>query len=765
MRKPLFLFVSALALSSSSFSLQLQGSSTEPILSFDQVIYDATGDGTLWARGRTYKASFGVSGAAYIPFLGSDAPRNFPLGLRLESASIGEREIALDPSPTVRRNGDRITIDHGPVLEVYDLAPDSMEQSFHLAARQAAGELTLRMGVNSELQGAPVGRRWEFDGPSGGVSYGEAFAFDEVGNSADVESRFDGSTLELRVPDALSAEGTLVVDPVLSTIGSFGTLGRARRADVAYNQDEPGGQAYTVFEYDFSSSDTDVFGLDLDDDGQTSNLHAVDLTSEIWLDPKVACMNASNSFMVVSEVHLAPGANGLIQGRVRQGTGTNLGGAITMNANPGLFDCIKPDIGAESKSVAGGRYTVVWESKEPADSDIHGRQYFITGSPASDVFSLSSSNSSNDQNPAISDSAGETLAGSPVFNVVWERELSDGSHDIYGAQITPNGFLASSRFPIDTSTRDTTEPSVTATSPFQTIGGRRHYAVSYVAENTIGSDIWAAVIEDNNVKRRRDISIMESNSLFSQRRDPEIVCTGDDYVLAYASTNGESGSIFDVQMATFGLVDTLTGVDVALAERAQVIVDSSNLERRPALISHWDGGDYDSNEAFLVYDTHPSIGAAFSQVGAALVRGWNSPKPIGVQYCISEYNGAGKRGWLGAYGSQDPNGAHVLIANDLPINAFGYLIVSLDRGSVPNAGGSQGTLCLSGAIGRYSNLPNQASIGGQLFTFIDPLSIPQPGGAVSSTFGQEWHFQCWHRDSFAGQPTSNFTNAVSITFL
>ncbi|MEM8712800.1 MAG: hypothetical protein AAGG01_17750, partial [Planctomycetota bacterium] len=742
-------------------------STLEGLFSFDRVLYDAPTNGAIWARGRTYKASFAPTGATYIPFLGSNAPRNFPLTFRLVSAQIGDRSIPLSDAPSVRRTGDRIVIDHGPVLEVYDLAPESMEQSFHLSHRNATGELVLRLEVASELTGSPAGRTLRFDGPSGGVGYGEAFAFDESGQTANVESILSGSTLELRVPDAFEQEGTLVVDPVLTTLGTIGGNSRARRADVAYNNETSGGQAYAVFEYDFSSTDTDVFGIDIDDDGTTSGFHAVDMSNEIWLDPRVACLNGSNSFMVVSEVHLAAGANGLIQGRLRQGAGTTLSSPITINANPGLFDCVHPDIGADSRPVAGGRLMVVWESRSAGgDGDIHCRQYFATGQPATTVLSVSSVAGSDEKNPAISDSAGEPLTGIQAFNIVWEQERTPTNHDIYGAQITADGFLAAGRFPIDTTARDTTQPSVSSRAPFQMAGGDRYYAVSYVAENTVGSDVWVALLNGSGVERRRNFTLLEYDRLFSSHTDPEVVCTKNDFVMSYAATaDGSSIGDHDVLMATFGLVDTPAGVDMALAERGQVIAESANLERRPALISRWDSGDFDSNGAFLVYDTRPALGTAFSRVGAALVRGWNFPRPIGAQYCSAEWNGAGRRGWLAAYGNQDRTTTKVLIASNLPVDAFGYLIVSLDRGLAPMAGGSRGTLCLSGAIGRYSAVPNQANFQGQLFTFVDPQEIPQPAGATSALFGQAWNFQCWHRDSFAGQPTSNFTNAVTITFL
>ena len=43
-----------------------------------------------------------------------------------------------------------------------------------------------------------------------------------------------------------------------------------------------------------------------------------------------------------------------------------------------------------------------------------------------------------------------------------------------------------------------------------------------------------------------------------------------------------------------------------------------------------------------------------------------------------------------------------LTADSLPLNAFGFFLVSQTQGTVPNPGGSQGNLCLGGQIARFS---------------------------------------------------------------
>jgi len=107
-----------------------------------------------------------------------------------------------------------------------------------------------------------------------------------------------------------------------------------------------------------------------------------------------------------------------------------------------------------------------------------------------------------------------------------------------------------------------------------------------------------------------------------------------------------------------------------------------------------------------------------------------------------------------------------LIASDIPINSFGFFIVSTTQGITMNPGGSQGNLCISGAIGRYVG-PGQIQSSGQAGEFslaLDLTMIPQPTGFVSAMSGDVFNFQGWHRDAVAGTATSNFTNAVEILF-
>lgn len=167
-------------------------------------------------------------------------------------------------------------------------------------------------------------------------------------------------------------------------------------------------------------------------------------------------------------------------------------------------------------------------------------------------------------------------------------------------------------------------------------------------------------------------------------------------------------------------------------------------------------------------------GLSLDLPGSALVAGSRSGAAWGARIALSQLgtniicdaqpNSTGVPATLQATGSSLVSDNFVtLYANDLPLNRPGIFAVSRLTGSFPMAGGSQGTLCLRGGIGRLRG-PGGAFNSGPFGNFhlqIDLDNIPQPGGAVMVLPGQSWFFQAWHRDTNPGS-TSNFTTAVEV---
>lgn len=139
---------------------------------------------------------------------------------------------------------------------------------------------------------------------------------------------------------------------------------------------------------------------------------------------------------------------------------------------------------------------------------------------------------------------------------------------------------------------------------------------------------------------------------------------------------------------------------------------------------------------------------------------------LGQQRCSPAVpNSTGRSGALTAAGSRVAAANDlVLAASLLPANTFGLLLCSRTPGNVPNPGGSQGTLCLGGAIGRYNQQIQNSGPSGNFVVALDLSRTPQPSRFVAITAGETWFFQCWHRDVVGGMQTSNLTDAVSISF-
>ncbi|MEM1453222.1 MAG: hypothetical protein AAGI22_29235 [Planctomycetota bacterium] len=141
---------------------------------------------------------------------------------------------------------------------------------------------------------------------------------------------------------------------------------------------------------------------------------------------------------------------------------------------------------------------------------------------------------------------------------------------------------------------------------------------------------------------------------------------------------------------------------------------------------------------------------------------------LGESYCDSNPNSTGAMGVMSLEGSAVlVENDLTLVATSLPPGAFGFFLVSRDRGFTPNPAGSAGNLCLSSSIGRYigPGQIQQASPSGRLSLPISPIFFPSPGGFYASDPGDEVHFQAWFRDASGGVATSNFTDGLAVTLL
>lgn len=141
---------------------------------------------------------------------------------------------------------------------------------------------------------------------------------------------------------------------------------------------------------------------------------------------------------------------------------------------------------------------------------------------------------------------------------------------------------------------------------------------------------------------------------------------------------------------------------------------------------------------------------------------------LGTRYCSPAVtNNSGVAARLALQGSAFIAQNDVtLIAEGLTQNAFTYFLTSRLQGFVANPGGSRGNLCLAGAIGRrVGGAIVSSGAAGVVSLRANLNALPQPLGPVQVLAGETWNFQAWYRDSFNGAATSNFSDAISVTFL
>ncbi len=159
---------------------------------------------------------------------------------------------------------------------------------------------------------------------------------------------------------------------------------------------------------------------------------------------------------------------------------------------------------------------------------------------------------------------------------------------------------------------------------------------------------------------------------------------------------------------------------------------------------------------FLVRDW-PGNGTAYTDV-------FTGPAVLGVPYCTPGVsNSTGQPGSIRAIGSAWVSDQSLMLeAAGLPSSQFGYFLVGPNQGAINQPAGSQGVLCLSAPIGRFSSQVQNTGAAGQMGITVDMGALPlNPVVAIQP--GDTWNFTAWYRDQNP-TPTSNFTDAVQVSF-
>jgi len=736
--------------------------------------HDVAADGTLWTRGASWKMSFDASGATFIPYLGARAPRNFPLELRLASASVGGAPVAIEAAERAVRDGDRVVIDHGAIDEVWNLAPESAEQTFVLAARPGAGDLALRVAFATDLAPRADADGFAFENELGGVRYGRAFAVDARGARRELATRLESGAIAIDVPASVLADAAypLVVDPFVSAFVVDDSPSYDDYVpDIAYLATT--NRYCVVMEEPFSAADHDVYWYVLEADGSIASFLGTyaDSSSDSWFEPRVAANALGSTFCVAGQV-LAFGAN-QTEIRVR----TRASNSMTMSAplvvSSGFGGKLAADVGGDPALVGPTYFLVVWQRHYDAlDSDVHARLVTQNGAlVGTSTILIDNTSASLDYAPNVSKTDGNPPFSSQRWNVAWTR-YNPGSdeRDVRAAQLTWDGIVATPSFLVQ-STGDT--DSAVASPPLDGGTGPRPWAVAFRYE-------WGTYDHDINVNVLQGASVIAYDSLTSleaagtsleDQTHPDIDTDGRQFVVAYAESYNGNLSDYDVYAASLWFVDGRLG----LSEGHHNLDFSSASSIDPQIAAIGTAGTPGGRVAGTW--TRRFTGGTGDIHGAL----YDTPVSIApTSYCAGDgSSGACPCGNWGAFGngcasSVNSSGGNLFGGGDARVSNDSFVLYGSGLASAPclyfqgtaRLGGpvfGDGLRCVGGTVVR---LGTKQSPGGS-------SQIPQAGDAPISVAGNVPGagairvYQAWYRNaaSFCTVSTFNLTNGLEVVWL
>ncbi len=590
-----------------------------------EVALDRAADGRIWARGADWKASFDDRSCTFVPFLGSDAPANQPLTLRLQSIHLAGEPLEFRPAAPSTAE-DRIERDFGPCVERFDLAERGVEQSWVFRTLPQRGELRLQLATDTPLHGIDRGANLWFGGPRGGVAYEHAVAIDANGRRLPLELDLRDGLVELVVPADFVAAATLplVVDPFLSTVGLGYSGNFSGNPDVAFDYTTQ--EFLAVWQFAYSATDHDVWAQRLDlGQNAIGTPFTLDFTSTSWTKPRVANNGLADNFLVVAECSQGFVSPYWIGGRLwsaAAGAGPQFD--VERAGQPGSYtgDARNPDVGGDPLEVGPTFYTVVWEREySSTDHDILARQVTDTGVLRGGAPMAIDVSTRFQARPRISKSNGYSFANnwsSQRWAVVYEDHYSATDVDVRGTQLTWDGQLPPSgpNHPISLSSTDERSPVVG--SPTDEQGGARIHTVAW--QRVLGptdSDILVAAWDGNLVVQGlANLQALENAGGAGLWPQFAASIDGDGVraVVAYSEA-WQGGSDIDVRASVVAF-DAGTGTFTAHEARTAIRA-TTHYEGTPAVASTWSGGGSTVDYCLVLqerdpFGTHGILAAVFA---------------------------------------------------------------------------------------------------------------------------------------------------------
>ncbi|MCP3914947.1 MAG: hypothetical protein GY711_05290 [bacterium] len=689
---------------------------------------DEPGDGAVWARGDRYKARFQDGSTTYIPYLGPDAPRNFPVTLALQEVRVGEHALELAAASPARREGNSVRFQHPGLDEVLHLAPEGIEQTFELTRLPERAEVVVRVGVESEL--ARFARNGEagFGNALGEVRFSSAVAIDARGQRLVLETDWDEDGYEIRVPAGFVARASLplVIDPVVTTFVVDDISAPLEFPDVAYDRDSD--SYLVVYREWFSGNDRDTYARRISADGTLLDEGYIDSTDDDWGPPKVACIPSTNTFLAVA----AEGSTGsrVISGRTWNAVNGNQGNQFQISG-PEVGDKLHPDVGGDEFT----EFLVVWERRTGGLGDIHGRQVTSSGGLTGPGTRIISNQSEDEKWPSVSKDSGGPPYDNNSWLVVWERALAL-SHEVLVREVLWDGSFIGVISILDSDDDPLTQPHASRPLPGP---GQRRFVIAYTKDFGSDRDVLLATHGGGSFASM-NLSVTEGDFL-DDEVTPDIDCNGQQFVVTYAH------GTYGVDMRPYAATVEMVWDDFCLNEGRRPLTSASGTHVLPQITAA-DVFDTDADYVIVWFD---ELGGS-ANIHGALYDDYSSCLGSSLGSCVPTLNSVGLRAQLVASGSGDAGDTLFLSATQLPPGQFGYLLASRGDGPHIIPPGSQGVLCLSLPIARYAGAIGHSGGQGRLFDNVDTTAIPM-SPPVPIVSGERWFFQYWYRDG----TSSNFT--------
>jgi hypothetical protein len=761
---------------------KIEGRHVDPNLPSDRVrpidhsaMQYLTQDGTLWARGEHYKASFGAAGATYIPVLGRRQPHDVLHALSPDRVTIGGEELAFERTAPAVRDGDHVALDRGAFTEAYELAPQSVEQTFVFASLPRTGELVVHIPVASELDGVETSDGLEFRGDFGRVTYGRATVIDAAGRRETVATKLENGSITIDVDAAFVASATLplVIDPVVSTFPIDNSSLDQYWADAAY---DAGTHTWLVVYEDWvSSTDRDAYYAFLNDTGVTGAGFWLDGSTNSWDSLHVANNAVAHQFMIVSSVTSGNQVYVLASSIYANGTfGTQT--VVTGTETGSVRNCV---IGGDPYTGGGPSYYCIAYERQfsSTDWDILVRLIAPNGALlGAGPNYFSNSGGTIDVGPAISKSN-----GAHDWMVGFQRNngyVNDA--DVWGGIVHWDGSIFAAPFQI--SAWYQAEWQVAVSSP---LNGSMRYLVTWQDTDGGDHDIIMALLDGATKLDQQDLSIDDQYNYTLDQIESSVDSDGDHFLVAYSELY--SWPDYDLYASDVYVSAQNT---LALAQRHVNLDYDTTKDHTPRVVGCKMSGTSDSANPNLHHRFLVAWNSSPNPSGPADVRGAffdNFDAGQATSYCFGDGTGAacpcGNNGFTG-HGCQNSSatGGGLLIASGVASLASDTLLFTTqnekpsalstvtqgDTAIAPIAFG-QGLRCAGGHLKRlYTKTAFSGSITAPASG--DP-SVHARSAALGDTIGvgSTRYYYVYYRDATvlggcSAAATFNNTQSVSVVW-